>query len=636
MSIRLKNISVESNGNRILKNINLEFIKNSINIIMGPSGAGKTTLLNSIMHVNNSQYSTSGKIEYDKTKSNSFQLYKEYVQTYFAYVSQSDNLLPSLTVYETIYYSFKLRYNLSDTLIKQKTFNLIKLLNLEKCALSKVGDHSSKYLSGGEMKRLSIAVELTASVELLILDEPTSGLDTYSALSVMHALSNLTQSGVTVICTVHQPSSDITNMFQNYTLISDGCIVYNGDYNKSVKYFNELMAGHGYEGIDQESNPVDVYMRWMSNAIDEDDLEYNNYANVLRVIKEEWEKMDVYNYNQLMVKDYSMWNRFNVEQMGQSGMGSESQSGSYGKGKGMGLKLGMASDIYENDDLNMKLLTDWNVKLYLLFKYCFVLEIKNYVSLALKLMQNVFLALTYILFYQKLSKDDLAGFMDRTGLFFIILSAGLFGNLMPTLQKLFKDKAIVIKETKKNMYQPWQWLIVQNLIILFTNSIGFSLLILTMYYPLNLNFSDGWSNMLNTYLIYLLIGEFAVSVAQLLVCFGDMFFQVQPALQILVQPLMLTSGLFARLDSMSFIFGYIKWVNPLSYAYSAFVRNELMDNEMCVKEAVYIREQCDVEVLGVLDTTIQHDILMMLVIVVVWRVAGFLLFEWHIKNKSLY
>jgi ABC-type multidrug transport system ATPase subunit len=130
--------------------------------------------------------------------------------------------MPVFTVFETIYYNISMQYDLTHEEVERKAMEMITLLGLEKCKDNLVGDSEKKGISGGERKRLSIALELSSNVEMLVLDEPTSGLDTYSALLVMVLLRDLARKGITVVCTVHQPSSEITAMFDNLILLCDG------------------------------------------------------------------------------------------------------------------------------------------------------------------------------------------------------------------------------------------------------------------------------------------------------------------------------------------------------------------------------------------------------------------------------
>lgn len=111
---------------------------------------------------------------------------------------------------------------MTDEEIDENVNKLLKLLDLEKCKDSQIGDSEKRGISGGEKKRLCIAIELVKKVEVIVLDEPTSGLDTFSAYLVMKILRDLANKGITVICTIHQPSSEIVTMFDNIILLTSG------------------------------------------------------------------------------------------------------------------------------------------------------------------------------------------------------------------------------------------------------------------------------------------------------------------------------------------------------------------------------------------------------------------------------
>jgi ABC-type multidrug transport system ATPase subunit len=92
-------------------------------------------------------------------------------------------------------------------------------------------------ISGGEMKRLSFASELITNIELLFVDEATSGLDSYMALNVVECMRKLTEQGKTIICTIHQPSSEIFEMFDNLCLMAQGRIAYIGSSREAENFF---------------------------------------------------------------------------------------------------------------------------------------------------------------------------------------------------------------------------------------------------------------------------------------------------------------------------------------------------------------------------------------------------------------
>ena len=116
-----------------------------------------------------------------------------------------------------------------------------------------------KGVSGGERKRTSIGVELITDPNLIFLDEPTTGLDSFTATSVVEVLKDLAGKGRTVISTIHQPNSDIFDMFDKLMLMAQGKIIYFNSAQKSERYFESI----GFK-VPEFSNPADYYMAMMS------------------------------------------------------------------------------------------------------------------------------------------------------------------------------------------------------------------------------------------------------------------------------------------------------------------------------------------------------------------------------------
>jgi ABC-type multidrug transport system ATPase subunit len=133
-------------------------------------------------------------------------------------------------------------------------------LKLTKCQNTKIGGPLVKGVSGGERKRTSIGVELITDPSLIFLDEPTTGLDSFTATSVMEILGDLARKdGRTVISTIHQPNSDIFEMFDRLVLLARGKIIYFNEAKYAVDYFGNI----GFQCPDL-SNPADFFMSMMS------------------------------------------------------------------------------------------------------------------------------------------------------------------------------------------------------------------------------------------------------------------------------------------------------------------------------------------------------------------------------------
>ena len=216
--------------------------------IMGPSGSGKSTLLDFLagrVDKTKSGREVSGSVLFAKEKNISF-------GSIGGYVPQHDALVGVLTVRETLMYAVRLRYGVSKDQIIE---NVISAMGLNICENTNVGTIFSKGISGGQKRRLSVAVALISDPSVLMLDEPTSGLDSASALAVMKFLKNLTHTGHTVITTIHQPSSQIWTLFDKVSFLVEGRHVFFGRRVDVLNYFESL----GYK-CPSFSNPADFIL----------------------------------------------------------------------------------------------------------------------------------------------------------------------------------------------------------------------------------------------------------------------------------------------------------------------------------------------------------------------------------------
>jgi len=155
-------------------------------------------------------------------------------------VMQEDILTTTLTVRETVLFSARLRIPNSVTLAEKeaKVDKILEQLGLSHVSENIIGEPGARGISGGERKRVSIAIEMVTDPSLLFLDEPTSSIDSTSAYGVVDHLKKLcTANGTTVIATIHQPSSQVFLMFDKVLLLSEGRQLYYGDSGDIVDYF---------------------------------------------------------------------------------------------------------------------------------------------------------------------------------------------------------------------------------------------------------------------------------------------------------------------------------------------------------------------------------------------------------------
>ncbi|EKX42602.1 hypothetical protein GUITHDRAFT_111286 [Guillardia theta CCMP2712] len=224
--------------------------------ICGPSGGGKTTLLDAIagrIDPNRKGRKFSGDVLVNgKVRDDTFSMVASYVQQEYA-------LQTPFTVKETMAYAADLLIPHSESTREERRMraeNVIHVLGLDSCTNTIVGDVFRKGLSGGQLRRLSIAVELVRNPSILLLDEPTSGLDSAAAENIMGHLSHLAKMGTTVVCTIHQPPSEVWANFDKFCLLSQGKCLYFGAASDSVDYFGRM--GYPCPGL---SNPADFFLR---------------------------------------------------------------------------------------------------------------------------------------------------------------------------------------------------------------------------------------------------------------------------------------------------------------------------------------------------------------------------------------
>uniref|UniRef100_A0A3Q1JJT8 ATP-binding cassette sub-family G member 8 n=1 Tax=Anabas testudineus TaxID=64144 RepID=A0A3Q1JJT8_ANATE len=247
---------IKGNKQTAIDKLSLRVRSGQMLAIIGSSGCGKTSLLDIITCRDEGGKVKSGQVLING-KPNTPQLVKKSI----AHVRQDDRLLPHLTVRETLVFVAKLRLpaHFTQAQREQRVDDVIAELRLRQCAHTRVGNDYVRGVSGGERRRVSIAVQLLWNPGILILDEPTSGLDSFTAHNLVITLSRLARGNRLVLLSVHQPRSDIFQLFDLVVLLSSGSAVYCGAAREMVPYFTAL----GYP-CPRYCNPSDFYVDLIS------------------------------------------------------------------------------------------------------------------------------------------------------------------------------------------------------------------------------------------------------------------------------------------------------------------------------------------------------------------------------------
>lgn len=224
-------------GKQALHQFNLVEESGTLVGIMGGSGSGKSTLLN-VLNGNDTP-------TYGKVTINGFDIHLESKSTkgLLGYVAQDDLLIEELSVYQNLYYNARLCFNdKSEEEINELVMAALSSIGLLEAKDLRVGSVLDKTISGGQRKRLNIALELIREPAVLFVDEPTSGLSSRDSENIMDLLKELTLRGKLIFVVIHQPSSDIFKMLDKLFILDQGGYpIYYGNPVESIIYFKRLV-----------------------------------------------------------------------------------------------------------------------------------------------------------------------------------------------------------------------------------------------------------------------------------------------------------------------------------------------------------------------------------------------------------
>uniref|UniRef100_A0A182TQ07 ABC transporter domain-containing protein n=1 Tax=Anopheles melas TaxID=34690 RepID=A0A182TQ07_9DIPT len=218
------------NSRDILKDISGEFRAGELTAIMGPSGAGKSTLLDILAGFTEGGFT--GELLVNKQPRD-----LKRFRRMSAYIMQDHDLQPHLTVLEAMHFSANLKIGaeLSPASKKIRMNEILRAIGLHEAKKTRTGR-----LSGGQKKRLAIALEIVNNPPVMFFDEPTSGLDSSTSTQCVALLKQLAREGRTIICTIHQPSALLFNMFDHLYAVAEGECIYTGGTGNIVSFLKEL------------------------------------------------------------------------------------------------------------------------------------------------------------------------------------------------------------------------------------------------------------------------------------------------------------------------------------------------------------------------------------------------------------
>jgi ABC-type multidrug transport system ATPase subunit len=300
LSFNVKSIEYRFPNNQIgLRDITISEEAGKLVGIMGASGAGKTTLLNVLAGL---ESPCGGEVWL-----NGIDVHKnqEIVRGMMGYIAQDDLLIEELTVFENLFFNAQLCFKgRSREEITSKVDEVLSDLGLLHIKDLQVGNPLNKKISGGQRKRLNIALELIREPSILFVDEPTSGLSSRDSENVIDLLKELSRKGALIFVVIHQPSSDIYKMFDKMLILdTGGYLIFNGNPIEAITYFKKVSNQVGAENGQCEQcgtvSPEQIFNIVEDKVVDE----YGNYTLNRKINPQQWSDYALKNFEPKIKED---------------------------------------------------------------------------------------------------------------------------------------------------------------------------------------------------------------------------------------------------------------------------------------------------------------------------------------------
>lgn len=532
---------VKGKTKEILHSVNGHARSGEVLAIVGASGSGKTTLLNYLSGFIGQDLKTSGSIYFGE----GFKVTNTQVRAASGYVLQEDIAQSQLTVTENLLYSAKFRF--SDMTGIEETLNkIIETLCLEKCRNTKIGSDLERGVSGGEKKRCCIGMELVHEPPVMFLDEPTTGLDSLSSENVVNCMKSLAKQNKAVICTIHQPSTDLLEMFDKILIIHQGSVICHSSYSEMKAFFRNHQVA-----IPEFVNNVEYILTALNM----------NEANCT-VLKETAPENKFYNWETVKaLKDGC--------QSAKEALLKESQAFE-------GVKISNNTQSTLQEYMKPK-----RVSFCRSFKVQMSRSFKNYfrnrrIFLA-QLAANIFYIILAVILFRNLGLGP-KGIQNRLGVLFYLTLLGILTVTQITSMAFSSEVIVLRKELLQGLYTPLSYFFGVSLPQDIPMVCLMVLASLAIYFVSALN-RNSPAHILNALVLVFGCTQAGEGFGHLLAAIFVEREKIIAMLPTIIMPLQLFSGFFLGLSVIPWVVRWISYLNVFRYSLEGLVANEFGDLE---------------------------------------------------------